>query len=200
MKSGLVSNPFIYYLCPIANIEPKRAAKRQRYGEDLEENRAAKRQRYGEDLEENRAAKRQRYGEDLEENRAVKRQRYQESVEENRAAKRRIYRGNSATIKAARMSRYWKGRRTTTTTTTTTQRYVIACCMYHLKSKGCYARGSWLPVMHTLTLLYACMTYYQMYSIASYTGCSLVKVNVCTKGYLYMYMHLCLLHCKCDVQ
>eukprot|EP00731_Ephydatia_muelleri_P002066 Em0001g2066a len=106
----------------IANIEPKRAAKRQRYGEDLEENRAAKRQRYGEDLEENRAAKRQRYGEDLEENRAVKRQRYQESVEENRAAKRRIYRGNSATIKAARMSRYWKGRRTTTTTTTTTQR------------------------------------------------------------------------------
>jgi hypothetical protein len=96
------------------------------------------------------------------------------------------------------MSRYWKGRRTTTTTTT--QRYVIACCMYHLKSKGCYARGSWLPVMHTLTLLYACMTYYQMYSMASYTGCSLVKVNVCTKGYLYMYMHLCLLHCKCDVQ
>eukprot|EP00731_Ephydatia_muelleri_P037631 Em0523g6a len=94
------------------------AHRRQRYGEDLEENRAAKRQRYGEDLEENRAAKRQRYGEDLEENRAVKRQRYQESVEENRAAKRRIYRGNSATIKAARMSRYWKGRRTTTTTTT----------------------------------------------------------------------------------
>ncbi|KAL5479152.1 hypothetical protein EMCRGX_G022640 [Ephydatia muelleri] len=109
----------------IANIEPKRAAKRQRYGEDLEENRAAKRQRYGEDLEENRAAKRQRYGEDLEENRAVKRQRYQESVEENRAAKRRIYRGNSATIKAARMSRYWKGRRTTTTTTTTTQSYSL---------------------------------------------------------------------------
>eukprot|EP00731_Ephydatia_muelleri_P010126 Em0005g712a len=109
----------------IANIEPKRAAKRQRYGEDLEENRAAKKQRYGEDLEENRAAKRQRYGEDLEENRAVKRQRYQESVEENRAAKRRIYRGNSATIKAARMSRYWKGRRTTTTTTTTTQSYSL---------------------------------------------------------------------------
>ncbi|KAL5497114.1 hypothetical protein EMCRGX_G013529 [Ephydatia muelleri] len=105
-----------------ADPEKKKAS---RYGEDLEENRAAKRQRYGEDLEENRAAKRQRYGEDLEENRAVKRQRYQESVEENRAAKRRIYRGNSATIKAARMSRYWKGRRTTTTTTTTTQSYSL---------------------------------------------------------------------------
>ena len=113
-------------------------------------------------------------------------------IEENRAAKRRIYRGNSATIKAARMSRYLKGRRTTTTTTTTTQRYVIACYMYHLKSKGCYARGSWLPVMHTLTLLYACMTYYQMYSMASYTGCSLVKVNVCTKGY-----QVCTCTCIC---
>ncbi|KAL5493868.1 hypothetical protein EMCRGX_G015102 [Ephydatia muelleri] len=101
-----------------ADPEKKKASVRESYIANIEPKRAAKRQRYGEDLEENRAAKRQRYGEDLEENRAVKRQRYQESVEENRAAKRRIYRGNSATIKAARMSRYWKGRRTTTTTTT----------------------------------------------------------------------------------
>eukprot|EP00731_Ephydatia_muelleri_P003461 Em0001g3461a len=108
-----------------ADPEKKKASVRESYIANIEPKRAAKRQRYGEDLEENRAAKRQRYGEDLEENRAVKRQRYQESVEENRAAKRRIYRGNSATIKAARMSRYWKGRRTTTTTTTTTQSYSL---------------------------------------------------------------------------
>ncbi|KAL5509225.1 hypothetical protein EMCRGX_G004556 [Ephydatia muelleri] len=108
-----------------ADPEKKKASVRESYIANIEPKRAAKRQRYGEDLEENRAAKRQRYGEDLEENRAVKRQRYQESVEENRAAKRRICRGNSATIKAARMSRYWKGRRTTTTTTTTTQSYSL---------------------------------------------------------------------------
>eukprot|EP00731_Ephydatia_muelleri_P019066 Em0011g1106a len=106
-----------------ADPEKKKASVRESYKADPEKRRPL--QRYGEDLEENRAAKRQRYGEDLEENRAVKRQRYQESVEENRAAKRRIYRGNSATIKAARMSRYWKGRRTTTTTTTTTQSYSL---------------------------------------------------------------------------
>eukprot|EP00731_Ephydatia_muelleri_P023512 Em0015g1095a len=105
-----------------ADPEKKKASVRESYKADPEKKKAS---RYGEDLEENRAAKRQRYGEDLEENRAVKRQRYQESVEENRAAKRRIYRGNSATIKAARMSRYWKGRRTTTTTTTTTQSYSL---------------------------------------------------------------------------
>ncbi|KAL5505455.1 hypothetical protein EMCRGX_G006888 [Ephydatia muelleri] len=99
-----------------ANAVSKRAAKRQRYQEGVEENRAAKRQRYQEGVEENRAAKRQRYQEGVEENRAAKRQRYQEGVEENRAANRRIYRGNSATIKAARRIRYWKGRRTTTTT------------------------------------------------------------------------------------
>ncbi|KAL5515934.1 hypothetical protein EMCRGX_G001183 [Ephydatia muelleri] len=99
-----------------ANAVSKRAAKRQRYQADVEENRAAKRQRYQEGVEENRAAKRQRYQEGVEENRAAKRQRYQVGVEENRAAKRWIYRGNSATIKAARRSRYWKGRRTTTTT------------------------------------------------------------------------------------
>eukprot|EP00731_Ephydatia_muelleri_P003432 Em0001g3432a len=97
-------------------VEENRAAKRQRYQEGVEENRAAKRQRYQEGVEENRAAKRQRYQEGVEENRAAKRQRYQEGVEENRAANRRIYRGNSATIKAARRIRYWKGRRTTTTT------------------------------------------------------------------------------------
>eukprot|EP00731_Ephydatia_muelleri_P003603 Em0001g3603a len=99
-----------------ANAVSKRAAKRQRYQEGVKENRAAKRQRYQEGIEENRAAKRQRYQEGVEENRAAKRQRYQEGVEENRAANRRIYRGISATIKVARRSRYWKGRRTTTTT------------------------------------------------------------------------------------
>eukprot|EP00731_Ephydatia_muelleri_P024701 Em0016g972a len=98
------------------DVEENRAAKRQRYQEGVEENRAAKRQRYQEGVEENRAAKRQRYQEGVEENRAAKRQRYQEGVEENRAANRWIYRGNSVTIKAARRSRYWKGRRTTTTT------------------------------------------------------------------------------------
>ncbi|KAL5503621.1 hypothetical protein EMCRGX_G010597 [Ephydatia muelleri] len=73
----------------------------------VEENRAAKRQRYQEDVEENRAAKRQRYQEDVEKNRAAKRQRYQEDVEENRAAKRQKYEDNSAAIKASERNRYW---------------------------------------------------------------------------------------------
>eukprot|EP00731_Ephydatia_muelleri_P009862 Em0005g448a len=55
-------------------------------------------------VEDNRAAKRQRYQEDVEENRAVKRQRYQEDVEENRAAKRPKYEDNSAAIKAIGMT------------------------------------------------------------------------------------------------
>ncbi|KAL5509580.1 hypothetical protein EMCRGX_G004972 [Ephydatia muelleri] len=104
-----------------ADPEKKKASVRDTYNANAVSKRAAKRQRYQEGVEENRAAKRQRYQEGVEENRAAKRQRYQEGVEENRAANRRIYRGNSATIKAARRSRYWywKGRRTTTTT----QRY-----------------------------------------------------------------------------
>ncbi|KAL5505166.1 hypothetical protein EMCRGX_G006558 [Ephydatia muelleri] len=101
-----------------ADPEKKKASVRESYKADPEKKKASVRENYIANIEPKRAAKRQRYGEDLEENRAVKRQRYQERVEENRAAKRRIYRGNSATIKAARMSRYWKGRRTTTTTTT----------------------------------------------------------------------------------
>eukprot|EP00731_Ephydatia_muelleri_P021179 Em0013g906a len=99
-----------------ADPEKKKASVRDTYNANVVSKRAAKRQRYQEGVEENRAAKRQRYQEGVEENRAAKRQRYQEGVEENRAANRRIYRGNSATIKAARRSRYWKGRRTTTTT------------------------------------------------------------------------------------
>ena len=43
---------------------------------------------------------------------------------------------------------------------------------------------------HINTFLVRLHAYYQMYSKAS---SSLVKVNVCTKGYLCM--HLCLLHC-----
>eukprot|EP00731_Ephydatia_muelleri_P024519 Em0016g790a len=88
------------------DLEENRAAKRQRYQEDLEENRAAKRQRYQEDLEENRAAKRQRYQEDLEENRAAKRQRYQEDLEENRAAKRQRYQEDLEENRAAKRQRY----------------------------------------------------------------------------------------------
>eukprot|EP00731_Ephydatia_muelleri_P003200 Em0001g3200a len=100
-----------------ADPEKKKASVRDTYNANAVSKRAAKRQRYQEDVEENRAAKRQRYREGVEENR--ERQRYREGLEENRAAKRRIYRGNSATIKAARRSRYWKG------TTTTTQSYLM---------------------------------------------------------------------------
>eukprot|EP00731_Ephydatia_muelleri_P007098 Em0003g1346a len=99
-----------------ADPEKKKASVRDTYKADPEKKKASVRDTYNANAVSKRAAKRQRYQEGVEENRAAKRQRYQEGVEENRAANRRIYRGNSATIKAARRSRYWKGRRTTTTT------------------------------------------------------------------------------------
>ncbi|KAL5502799.1 hypothetical protein EMCRGX_G009628 [Ephydatia muelleri] len=119
--TSTVAKPFVKRYVGIVvrvdqQLQKNKAKARARYKADPEKKKASVRDTYNANAVSKRAAKRQRYQEGVEENRAAKRQRYQEGVEENRAANRRIYRGNSATIKTARRSRYWKGRRTTTTT------------------------------------------------------------------------------------
>ncbi|KAL5515744.1 hypothetical protein EMCRGX_G000953 [Ephydatia muelleri] len=98
-----------------ADPEKKKASVRDTYKADPEKKKAYVRDTYKADPEK-KASVRDTYNANAVSKRASKRQRYQEGVEENRAANRRLYRGNSATIKAARRIRYWKGRRTTTTT------------------------------------------------------------------------------------
>ena len=108
--------------------QKKRSKQRAEYlqkREDIlsQENKAKARARYKADPEKKKASVRESYNANIEPKRAAKRQRYGEDLEENRAAKRRIYKHNSAAIKGAGRSRYWKRLRTTTSN----QRYVIAC-------------------------------------------------------------------------